>query len=405
MKKITIIILGIVVFLLGVGFYTFNELAGTFYNVKTYKLDKKTKEMVDNAFADIENFRDYHAHLVGIGKAHSGCSVHENMQTPIHLSEYLRYQVYIKSSGVKDPDETDQQYIERMVELIEHGYEPNSKFVLLAFDKHYNLDGTVNEEKTQFYVPNEYVDSICVKYPDYFLPCISVHPYRKDALEELEKWGNKGVKQVKWLPNAMGMNPSSEKCIPFYTMMKKYNMTLLSHAGHEKAVHAEEDQKYGNPLLLKMPLENGVKVIMAHCASLGENEDLEDQNKKIVPNIDLFLRMMADTSYTELLYADISAITQYNRLSVLDTLLTRKDLHPRLINGSDYPLPAINVLIHTEKMEKLGYISAQERKLLNEVYHYNPLLFDFVLKRTIKHPKSGETFSSEIFEQNPLLGY
>lgn len=405
MKKIIIIITSLLFTLIIIGFIAFNQLSGTFYDVKTYQLSSEAQLLVDKAFEDVSNYRDYHAHLVGIGKAHSGCAVHEDMQSPLNLSEYLRYKVYLKSSGVKNSDETDQEYLERMVELIENGYQPTSKFVLLAFDKHYKLDGTINEKKTQFYVPNEYVDSICTKYPNYFIPCISVHPYRKDALQELEKWGKKGVKQVKWLPNAMGMNPSSEKCLPYYAVMKKYDMVLLSHAGHEKAVHAEEDQQYGNPLLLKTPLNSGIKVVMAHCASLGENIDLEDDAKPLVSNIDLFLRMMADTNYQGLLYADISAITQYNRLEVLDTLLNSPKIQTRLINGSDYPLPAINVLIHTKKMKKMGYISEQEQELLNEIYHYNPLLFDFVLKRTLKHPLSNKKFSYQIFEKNAQLGY
>ena len=29
------------------------------------------------------------------------------------------------------------------------------------------------------------------KYPDLFVPVISVHPYRKDAVQELEKWAKK----------------------------------------------------------------------------------------------------------------------------------------------------------------------------------------------------------------------
>ena len=35
-------------------------------------------------------------------------------------------------------------------------------------------------------------------------------------------------------------------------------------AGEEKAVEAEEDQKFGSPLLLRLPLDMGVKVTMRH---------------------------------------------------------------------------------------------------------------------------------------------
>ncbi|MCP4521724.1 MAG: amidohydrolase family protein [Cytophagales bacterium] len=404
MKKVWITF-SIVALLIVGGYWLFYELSAPFHDVKTYELSEEAQELVDKCFEDIDSFRDYHAHLVGVGYGLSGCSVHSDMRDPLHVSEHLRYKIYLRASGVKNEELADKEYVERLIELMENGFQPNSKLVLLGFDKYYNEDGSVNEEKTHFYVPNEYVDSICIQYPDYFIPCISVHPYREDALEELEKWAKKGVKQVKWLPNAMGMNPSSPKCIPYYEIMKKYNMTLLSHAGHEGAVDAAEDQDYGNPLFLRLPLDHGVRVIMAHCASLGDNVDLDSEKKERVSNIDLFFRMMSNPCYQTLLYADISAITQFNRMEVLDSILTRTDLHSRLLNGSDYPLPAINVLVHTKKMEKMGYISGKERTLLNEIYRYNPLLFDYVMKRVIRHPEHRVGFSPQIFQKHPQLGY
>ena len=56
MKKIGIIIFGILVCVLAVSFYMFNQLSGTFYDVKSYKLDEEVKELIDLAFSDIENF-------------------------------------------------------------------------------------------------------------------------------------------------------------------------------------------------------------------------------------------------------------------------------------------------------------------------------------------------------------
>jgi len=46
-------------------------------------------------------------------------------------------------------------------------------------------------------------------------------------------------------------------------------------------------------------------------------------------------------------------MTQFNRIGKpLTTILAREDLHERLINGSDYPLPAINFLIRTRSLVK-----------------------------------------------------
>jgi len=85
------------------------------------------------------------------------------------------------------------------------------------------------------------------------------------------------------------------------------------------------------------------------------------------------------------------------------TLLKRQDLHPRLVNGSDYPLPAVNFLIWTRSLVRDGFITATERNALNEIYDYNPLLFDFVLKRTLRHPQTKQKFAASMFMANPGL--
>jgi predicted TIM-barrel fold metal-dependent hydrolase len=276
---------------------------------------------------------------------------------------------------------------------------------LLAFDKHYRPDGSVNLEKTEFYTPNEYVFKLAEQRPDKFLANISVNPYRPDALGELEKWAARGARVVKWLPNAMGIDPSDARCDPFYAKMKQLDLILLSHGGEEKAVQAEEDQKLGNPLLLRRALDHGVKVIVAHCAGLGTNEDLDNRDRPKVHNFDLFMRLMDDKRYEGLVFGEISAMTQFNRLGKpLTTILEREDLHERLLNGSDYPLPAVNVLIRTRPLVKYGYITATEADSLKEIYSYNPLLFDFVLKRAIKLPGTQRRLPARLFLTNAALG-
>ena len=85
-------------------------------------------------------------------------------------------------------------------------------------------------------------------------------------------------------------------------------------------------------------------------------------------------------------------------MECLDKLLANSELHDRLINGSDYPIPAINCVIWLKRLERLGFITRNERLLLKEIYQYNPLLFDFVLKRTLRHPETGIQFPTKIFE-------
>ena len=368
------------------------------------KLSAKASDVVKRAFDDIDPQRliDHHVHVAGLGAG--GTFVNRKMRTWSHPFHRLKFKVYMSSAGATDENRADTQLVERLASLVSH-IRNHGKHRLLAFDKHYRGDGSVNLEKTEFYVPNEYVFELAERYPDMFVPNISVNPYRPDAISELEKWARRGARIVKWLPNAMGIDPSDPKCDPFYQKMKEHDLILLSHGGEEKAVEAEEDQKLGNPLLLRRALDHGVKVVVAHCAGLGTNEDLDDTDRKQVDNFDLFLRLMDEKRYEGLVFGEISAMTQFNRVGKpLHTILAREDLHERLVNGSDYPLPAVNILIRTRPLVKLGFLSKSEGESLKEVYDYNPLLFDFVLKRTLKLPGTSKSLPPSIFMTNAALG-
>jgi predicted TIM-barrel fold metal-dependent hydrolase len=368
------------------------------------KLSAKSSDLIKQAFDDIDSGKlvDHHVHIAGLGVGGTNAFVNRKMQTWRHPFHRLKLKVYMSSAGVADEDKADSQAVARLASLVRN-IKGHGKHRLLAFDKNYRSDGSVNLEKTEFYVPNEYVFELAERYPELFVPNISVNPYRPDALAELEKWARRGARVVKWLPNAMGIDPSDPKCDSFYEKMKELDLILLSHGGEEKAVEAEEDQKLGNPLLLRPALDHGVKVIVAHCAGLGSNEDLDDKNRKVVDNFELFLRLMDEKRYQGLVFGEISAMTQFNRAGNVRTMLAREDLHERLVNGSDYPLPAVNILIRTGRLVKLGYINRSEANSLKEIYDYNPLLFDFVLKRTLRLPGSSKRFPASVFMTNPSL--
>ncbi len=357
--------------------------------------------MAANAGVDRRLLMDHHTHVVGLGVGDTGAFVNEQMQQG-GFTHRLKFDVYASAARITDFSRADQQYVERLVELIRHA-PGHGRHLILAFDKHYLPDGTPDLAHTEFYVPNDYVFALAKKHPQ-LVPAISVHPYRPDALAELDKWAAKGARFVKWLPNAMGMDPGAERVRPFYERMKQHGMVLLTHAGEEKAVQAEEAQALGNPLKLRLPLDVGLKVVVAHCASLGTNADLDDPKQPQVANFDLFLRLMDQPKYRGLLFGEISAMVQANRLPrPIVTLIDRPDLHDRLVNGSDYPLPAINVVVRTSALQAHGLITGYEREALDEIYDYNPLLFDFVIKRTMRSPKTGRRLPARVFQQHPEL--
>ncbi len=287
--------------------------------------------------------------------------------------------------------------MDRIVRLVRAT--PNhGRHALLAFDAFHKEDGTRDEASSTFFVPNELVIDLAKTYPDVFVPVGSVHPYRKDAVAALESCAKAGVRLVKWLPNGMGIDPLSPLCEPFYEAMVKNDMVLLCHAGDENAVVAD-CQNFGNPLRLRAALRKGVRVIVAHCAGLGEDEDLDAPGHPVVSSFELFLRLMGEKEWEGKLFGEISATTLRNRIGtgVLETLLARKELHERLVNGSDYPLPGAKILIKLDRIVATGMITNHDRLILEELYDVNPLIFDFVIKRMLRG-KNGERFPESVFE-------
>jgi uncharacterized protein len=327
---------------------------------------------------------DTHVHVVGLGTGGTGCTVGERMQSMSNPAEYFKFSIYLNASGVTDLSRADQQYVERLSSLVS-SQRPHGRLLLFSFDRAYDDAGQPLPNDTEFFTPVEYVASLAKARPDLFVACASVHPYRADAVEALEKAAALGCIAVKWLPNAMNIDPSSARCDASYEAMARLGLTLITHAGEEKAVHSEERQRLGNPLLLRRALEHGVRTVVAHCASLGQNPDLDVPEKPWVDNFELFMRLMREPKWNGLLFGESSALTLVNRVGrPLETVLRDDAVQARMVNGSDYPLPAINALMQTGAIVKAGFLTEDERVLLNEIDRHDPLLFDFVMKRTLR---------------------
>lgn len=385
----------------------YGKLGGDFkYRPDEYgKLSKKVRDFIDKSYEgiDLKKLKDTHLHIVGLGNSGSGIWVNPEMKDWFgNLKKFNRFNVYMTASGVDEEDQADEQYVERLIDLMKNQPHLIPAYTL-AFDYHYRKDGTKDLHHSEFYVPNEYVWKLSQQHPDEFKMVASIHPYRKDALKELEKWAWRGVRFIKWLPNAMGIDPADKRVLPFYRMMKKYNMTLISHAGEEKAVEGDKFQELGNPLRLRHALDLGVDVIISHAASRGKCEDL-DNNGVEAECSELFWRLFHEKKYEKHLFTDLSALIIYERLGKpLEEMIANESLHDRVMYGSDYPLPAINWIYRTSDLEDKGYITSEEREILNEIYSINPLLFHFVALRTVKDPKTGKKLSNRAFEMPDRL--
>jgi len=346
---------------------------------------------------DLSKVWDCHVHLVGTGDGEpQDLWVNPALNSPWHPLQFVQKRLYMNASCVSDQQRADEAYIERLQSLVDP--DTGMRLLLLAFDYTYDEWGRRRPDLSTFFVSNRYAHAVAESHPQFEWIC-SVHPYREDALEALQWAADHGARAVKWLPPAMGVDPSSPHCDPFYRAMQDLDLPLLTHGGHELAAQGGGHQEYGNPLLLRRALEHGVRVVVAHCASLGAVIDLHGHSESgnASRNFEAFMHLMRERAYEDLLFGDLSAVTQVNRApEALKTLLLAEDIHHRLLNGSDYPLVGILPLFSRHQLRRLGLLDAETASVVFAVQKYNPLLFDLILKRNLSW--QGHRFPRQVFE-------
>jgi predicted TIM-barrel fold metal-dependent hydrolase len=263
---------------------------------------------------------DVHVHVLGVGTAASGCWMHPEMRSSIQA----RAGLWNLRLRLDQPD-LDQRYVEYLRARIRTaGFLKQA--VLLAMDYTYSERGERLDERTPFFTPNDYVAQLAAAHPE-FLFGASIHPYRADALDELDRVAAAGAVLVKWIPNVQAIRLDDARCRAFYRRMAEHKIALLAHVGDEQAMFVA-GQEYGDPRTLAAALEEGVTVIAAHVASLGERDGRS--------NLELLAEMFPRWPN---LWADTSALALLTRWRELLRIAERTELHARLVHGSDFPLP------------------------------------------------------------------
>ncbi|MDR3159822.1 MAG: amidohydrolase [Zoogloeaceae bacterium] len=339
---------------------------------------------------------DCHAHLAGLGDgADSGIQVARRLSSPLRPILYAQYLSYINAACLEDfIGPVDENYVRRLLgQMLD--MPSGVKLMLLAFDHFHDDSGRPRPEASTFHVPDAYARKLARTHPQFFEWVASIHPYRPDAVDQLEEAAANGARAVKWLPAAQNIDPASARCAAFYATLARLDLPLIIHCGKEQAVHNDK-LRYGNPLLLRPALEAGARVVVAHCASSGDDADLDGGGKTRKPSFHLFVRLMEDSGWKGRLFGDISAITLRNRKpEIIKTLLQRKDWHERLLNGSDYPLPGILPIVSPDALARAGLLPREAVPDLKILREYNPLYFDLALKRNLDW--QGERFSPQVF--------
>jgi hypothetical protein len=264
---------------------------------------------------------DMHCHVAGIGAGGSGCFVSAK------LSGSLRFDFYLRSFGTSRRElleKGDSLVADRISQMLAKSRFVD-KAVLLALDGVVGDNGMLDTNRTEVYVPNEFVAEAVTRHTNLLFGA-SVNPYRKDALNRLAWAKDHGAVLVKWIPPIMNIDPGDPRLVSFYQKLVELNLPLLSHAGKERSFSSANDA-LSDPDKLRLPLSLGVRVIAAHIASTGffQGERSSVRLERMMPQ------------YPNL-YSDISSLTQLNKLRYMKEALTRPEFSGRLFYGSDFPL-------------------------------------------------------------------
>jgi predicted TIM-barrel fold metal-dependent hydrolase len=262
-----------------------------------------------------------------------------------------------------DDERLEREVEDRLARSVNEAEEIDAA-VVLAFDWAYTNEGRRDEANTHLAVTNEYAAELAQKHPKLLMGA-SVHPYRSDALAELEKCVAAGAVLLKWLPVVQNIDPVDPRCMPFYEALAHHRLPLLCHTGGELSLPYYGDAaKYADPALLVPALERGVTVIAAHCGTRSRPRETD--------YLPTFLRMAREN---ENLYGDTAALNVPTRSYAFKKLLADDTARQRLVHGSDWPIAVIPpAQLGVTKSVKL--IAAERNWLRRDVLVKQALGFD-----------------------------
>ncbi|HUG81992.1 MAG TPA: amidohydrolase family protein [Bryobacterales bacterium] len=285
----------------------------------------------------------------------------------------LNFRFFLRLLHLSENGRMDQDYLDFLVAQLRNS--SVEKAVLLAQDSRYDAQGRPDYEHTSFYVPNEYLFDVCKRFPRLFIPCVSINPKRRDAIDELDRCAERGARVLKIHPPIQNVDPGEDRFRPFYRRCAETGIIVMVHTGMEHAAETVGDS-YSNPTRLAAALEEGCTVVAAHTGTAAFF-DKESFFPHMISMLDRFPR----------LYYDTSIMASMFRWRTLPRLLEMPQVLARAIHASDYPFPS-NAVVHWNRLSSATTLAlASERNLLER---------DYRLKKAIGLPK-------EVFERGAKL--
>src|SRR4051812_1918669 len=133
---------------------------------------------------------------------------------------FMRWRLKIEGSD----ERTERDLEQRLAEVIDKS--TLDAAVVLAFDAVHDRAGIRDDAITHLYVTNDYVIELRDRHPNMLFGA-SVHPYRRDAVAEIERCVSAGAVLMKWLPPTQNLDPSDDLCVPFYEALAHHKLPLL----------------------------------------------------------------------------------------------------------------------------------------------------------------------------------
>jgi hypothetical protein len=391
---------------------------------------------------------DYHVHFFGNGRPECYSYIPElqrlrdnspprtNFRRFIHHQKPL-YQpfvegVYLDTIGVRRRSTMDEDYMRRLVELVAwhgspaHANAPGqsphrTEFLLYAMDGMYGHDGRLHED-TFNYVANDYIILLAKHLNEKIrasrgftnntlVPVGSINPLRRtedgsglemrdrpDWMAQVKLLAANNVRHIKWRPPSMGLDPTVV-ADEFFEELASHKIGILTHTGDSMGILLPARlNSYAGPRKMRRAVELGVAVTMLHIGRAGTNSVTKQSYAEE------FLDELRHHSghANRLLQGEISAVPYSDTDHLLNPIFEDDPpLRGHMVNGSDYPAvtPWFTVKKTLKKLVTAKLISEDERVLLKEIFQFNPLLFDFVLKRTLQ--RDYKSLPMRIFAPKP----
>jgi len=319
---------------------------------------------------------DMHVHIVGNGLRGSGCWLKLGVAHRPLAAFMLRHIGVGVSTSAPEFDEAYANHLAKLVRESSLG-----AAVILAQDEVYDASGR-KLSFGSFHVPNDYVLKLAREHEE-FLPAVSIHPARADALDEFARCLELGAVMLKLLPNCHNVDCNDSRYKKFWERMAEAKLPLLAHTGGEHTVPVF-DKKLSDPRVLRLPLECGVTVIAAHCGTKSGVGDPE--------YFHLFCEMLVQ--YPNF-YGDTSAFNVPIRgRHIRECLL--EPLASHLVHGSDYPVPVFG---HWAWMQR--FIDWKSFRRCEQIG--NVLEKDYQLKRAMGFQSEHFTRISTLLRQTPAV--